>query len=129
MSISAPQFASGLPGEELAPLVEEKLQAREADIRADMARRGKRFAGVKAVRRQSPLARPGDPEPRRMLIPRFACRDKQRRIDALMKYKEFLREYREALRDFCEGIREALFPYGTYWMRVHFAARCAPRPP
>ncbi len=129
LSISAPQFASGLSGEELAPLVEEKLQTREAEIRTETARRGKKFAGVKAVRRQDPLGRPGNAEPRRRLSPRFACRDKHRRIDTLVKYKTFLREYREALRDFCEGLREALFPHGTYWMRVHFAARCAPMPP
>ncbi len=98
-------------------------------MRADMARRGKKFAGAKFVRRQSPVARPGDAEPRRKLVPRFACRDKQRRIDALVEYKRFLRAYRDALREFCEGLREALFPYGTYWMRVHFAARCASMPP
>ncbi len=129
LNISSPNFASGLGGEELALLVEEKLQTREAELRADMARRGKSFAGAKRARRQSPLARPGNGEPRRKLVPRFACRDKQRRIDALMEYKRFLREYRQALRDFCDGLREALFPYGTYWMRVHFAARCAPMPP
>ncbi len=38
--------------------------------------------------------------------PRFACRDKYRRIELLRSYKEFLGENRFALRSFCEGLRE-----------------------
>ncbi len=129
LNISAPPLQSGLSQEQLTSLVEKNLESKEADIRNDMDRRGRRFAGVRAVRRQSPLARPGNAEPYRKLNPRFACRDKERRIDALLKYKRFLREYRSALTEFCAGLREALFPFGTYWMRVHFAARCAPMPP
>ena len=29
---------------------------------------------------------------------------------------------------FLAGVRDVIFPAGTYWLRVHFAVRCA-KPP
>jgi len=115
--------------EAFARLVESRLIAKETQVRANLANQQRKFLGKRDVLEQSIYERPKNPEPRRRLNPRVACRDKWNRIEALKKYQEFLKQYRLALRSFCEGLRDALFPRGTYWMRVHFHARCAAAPP
>jgi hypothetical protein len=63
-------------------------------------------------------------EPRRQLKPRVACRDKWKRIEALTRLHHFLRAYREAWRALRLGDRDALFPAGTYWLRIAYGVRC-----
>jgi len=40
--------------------------------------------------------------------------------------KEFLKKYREALCRFVTGEKDAVFPAGTYLMRVRVKVNCAP---
>lgn len=54
----------------------------------------------------------------------MAGRDRWKRIEALARLRTFLAEYREAWRAFAGGAREAVFPSGTYWMRVTYGAAC-----
>src|SRR5574341_803088 len=61
----------------------------------------------------------------RGLKPRVACRAKWKRVEALQRLKEFGWAYRAALDAWRAGIRDALFPAGTWLMRVHHFARCA----
>jgi hypothetical protein len=57
-----------------------------------------------------------------------ASRDRWRRIELLQRLKSFLSEYREALAAWRERRQEALFPAGTYLMRVAHGAPCAAAP-
>jgi hypothetical protein len=57
--------------------------------------------------------------------PRVACRNKWKRIEALLRLAEFGRAYRDALAAWRGGVREAVFPLGTWQMRVQHAVRCA----
>ena len=41
-----------------------------------------------------------------------------------MRLQAFLRSYREALKAWREGVRDAVFPEGTWLMRVRHTARC-----
>ncbi len=132
LSISSPPRHEGSSEDEFMNSIEEKLDAREAELRIRQTRKGREFLGAKSVLKQSiqTQARSTDAGSRRkQIVPRFACREKQKRVEALARYRQFLREYRDALRDFCGGLRNVVFPYGTYWMRVQFAVQCASMPP
>ena len=99
---------------------------REAEDRAAavVGREGRSFVGPARVLAQKPTARPAPGEPRRTLSPRVACRNKWGRIEALLRLAAFGRAYREALGAWRTGMREALFPPGTWLMRVRHAVRC-----
>jgi hypothetical protein len=106
----------------------ERVSERETAARSRMAREGRAFMGVRAVRAQSPFDRPKTREPRRNLNPRIACRDKWKRIEAIGRRKAFLNRYRQAFAAWREGNTETVFPAGTYWMRHRAGARCAEGP-
>ena len=89
---------------------------------------GRPFLGRNGVLAQLPTASPHTPEPRRGLNPRYAAKNKWRRIEKLQEDKGFLRKYREALRKFAAGVRDVIFPAGTYWMRVHLGVECRAPP-
>jgi hypothetical protein len=101
-----------------------RLRDEEDRIAAERARAGRGFLGVARVLAQNPNARPASGEPRRDLNPRVACRNKWKRIEALLALKEFRRTYREAFEAWRAGLREVVFPPGTWLMRVQHLARC-----
>jgi REP element-mobilizing transposase RayT len=84
-----------------------------------------RFMGVARVLAQRPTAKPAPMEPRRALDPRVAARDKWKRIEVLARLREFLRSYRAAWDARCDGVADAVFPCGTYLMRVVHGVTCA----
>ncbi len=113
--------------DELRALVATALAERETEERRNLERdRGRGFLGRARVLAQKPFGRPAPGEPRRQLSPRVAARDKWKRIEALSRLVEFLREYRAAWRAFRAGDRDALFPAGTYLLRLTHGVRCAP---
>jgi putative transposase len=109
---SADEFRSHL-GAELA----------EREAAATQGRR--RFLGVAGVLAQNPLAHPGTQEPRRNMHPRVACRDRWKRLEALGRIVEFVAAYRRAWTERRNGNRNAVFPFGTYLLRVLHGVPCA----
>jgi putative transposase len=103
----------------------ETLATLEAQAATKLASENRRFLGADWVRAQKPTGRPAPGEPRRGLKPRIACRDKWKRIEALGRLAEFTLAYREALAAWRRGIRNALFPPGTYLLRLAHGVRCA----
>jgi REP element-mobilizing transposase RayT len=101
------------------------LKEREEQAARELGHRRPHIHGGGQVMAQKPTARPGLGEPRRGLNPRIACRDKWKRIEALQRLKEFRIAYRKARLAFARGVREAVFPHGTYWMRVAWGVACA----
>jgi REP element-mobilizing transposase RayT len=81
------------------------------------------FLGILKVRSQLPTARPRSRVPRGGLSPRIASRDKWKRIEALGQLKEFIASYRAAWREWLTD-RKAVFPAGTYQMRVVHGVVC-----
>jgi putative transposase len=102
-----------------------ELSAREEEAARDLAAEGRSFLGVRKVLAQDPHGRPRTREPRRGLNPRIAGQDQGARKEALERLKAFLLAYRIAWREFAEGARDAVFPLGTYWMRVAYGLPCA----
>jgi REP element-mobilizing transposase RayT len=103
----------------------ERLAEHENAARKAIASEGRRFMGAKRVLAQRHTDYPGKGEPRRELNPRLAAGDKWKRIEALLRLKEFVAEYREALRKFRSGARKVVFPEGTYLLRVSLGVACA----
>jgi REP element-mobilizing transposase RayT len=101
-----------------------ELRLAEDRAAAELGRQGRSFLGVARVLAQKPYARPAPGEPRRTLNPRVACRNKWKRIEVLLRLREFARAYREALEAWRAGLRDVLFPPGTWLMRVQHQARC-----
>ncbi|HET9595864.1 MAG TPA: hypothetical protein VFP65_09805 [Anaeromyxobacteraceae bacterium] len=100
------------------------LAVREQRARAARSCRGG-FLGVARVLRQKTTASPAGREPRRKLNPRIAARDKWKRIEALGRLVEFLVRYQRAWDARREGDVDAVFPAGTYLLRVLHRVPCA----
>ncbi len=119
LQLTPPQ---GFTAEEFRERLATSLADREAEAVRD-ARGG--FLGVARVLSQKPTERPRRGEPRRTMSPRVAARDKWKRIEALGRLVEFLRSYRSAWSKRREGKADAIFPCGTYLMRVAHGVPCA----
>jgi REP element-mobilizing transposase RayT len=104
--------------------LERALEAREGEARRFWHGRGG-FLGVAGVLAQKATARPKAGEPRRKMNPRVAGRDKWKRIEALGRLVEFLRAYRSAWKTRQAGKLDAVFPHGTYLLRVLHGVPCA----
>ena len=124
LEITTPAL-EGLSGRDAQARIDDAVAEREAAERARVLREGGKFLGPDAVRRQDPFAAPTTREPRRQLSPRFASRNKWRRIETLSRCAEFARAYRDALAAWCAKKRSVIFPVGTYLMRLRHQVRCA----
>jgi REP element-mobilizing transposase RayT len=117
------------------PCVEslERFQARvmarvgelERAASSDRSARKVKVVGARRVLRQRHTARPVSDEPLGALNPRIAAMDRPTRVEALHHLMHFLERHREALLRYCAGSRGAIFPHGTYLMRVRFGVACA----
>jgi len=80
------------------------------------------------VLRQPAFDRPSRSEPRRALSPRVAGGNKWARIEALQRLRDFVVGYRDAWLRWRAGDRGAVFPFGTYSLRLHAGVCCAQAP-
>jgi putative transposase len=101
------------------------IAAKVGDAHRQMRRASRAFAGRAAVLAQSCVARATSYAPKRGLIPTVAAKDSAARIAMLAMQRAFRRAYRTAVDQWKAGARDALFPFGTWWMRVHHGAVCA----
>jgi len=117
------------PGFESAEAFRSQVIARvnelEEHAAAERQARGVAVLGARRVLKQRHTQRPASGEPRRVLNPRIAARDKWKRIEALGRMVSFLERHRDALVRFCRGEQNVVFPHGTYLMRVRFGVTCA----
>jgi hypothetical protein len=96
----------------------------EAQARTDVRARGLRFLGAKRACEVSPYERATSFEALRERNPTFAVGRNQGPAwhRAAAAVKAFRASYRAALERWCAGLRSALFPAGTWWMRVFHGA-------
>ncbi len=111
--------------EDFRAQVTARVSELERQAAAEREADGRSVMGARRVRAQKHTDRPASREPRRVLNPRVAAKDKWRRIEALGRLASFLERYREALPLFRRGERGVVFPHGTYLMRVRFGVACA----
>jgi REP element-mobilizing transposase RayT len=103
----------------------EALESAERERRRENASRGRQVVGVARVLAQKPFARSSSGESRGRLSPRVAAHDKWKRIEVLTRLVVFLERYRIAREQRRAGRLEAVFPAGTYLMRIAHGAPCA----
>jgi hypothetical protein len=101
-----------------------ELGQQEAQARAEMRLQGHRFLGAKRASEVSPYERITKVEALCQRNPTFAVGHNQgpawRRAAAAVR--AFRASYRVALEQWRTGTRSALFPIGTWWMRVFHGA-------
>jgi REP element-mobilizing transposase RayT len=105
--------------------VRARLSALEQKAADDLAAQGRRALGLRRLRMQKRTDRPAPGEPRRELNPRVACKDEEKRREALGRLVQFRSAYRAALQRLRDGARRVVFPSGTYLLRVHLGIACA----
>jgi REP element-mobilizing transposase RayT len=117
------------PGFESADDFRARAEAGLAEAEARHAEalraKGRSFLGPARVLALKPSSRPHDFEPRRGLDPHVAARRKWLRVELLSRLAEFRRSYRAAWCQRHEGRLDAVFPAGTYLLRVAHHVRCA----
>jgi REP element-mobilizing transposase RayT len=101
------------------------LSSLERKVADDLAAKGRRVLGLRRLRKQKRTDHPAPGEPRRKLNPRVACKDEEKRREALDRLVQFRRTYRAALQRLRDGARRVVFPSGTYLLRVHLGVACA----
>jgi len=123
-----PQFAHMKPAEFQA-LLQEKVNARVAELREERRREGKQVLGARAVLRTSRETRGTSKEEHGARNPTLASKNKKRRIERLQALGLFRSEYREAYRRYRAGERDVVFPAGTLLMVRRHGVRCEAEPP
>lgn len=106
----------------------DRVVERETEIRASFRAAGREFQGMDAVMRVDPNSSPRSREPRRELNPKLAAAEVEERVAAIEELQAFRAAYREAWLLWRAGKRSAVFPWGTYLMRVQHRATCRPPP-
>jgi putative transposase len=117
LSFSPPPAFSELPLQEYRSRLKERVGGVESDAVAARRTTQTTVLGRQHILDQRWFAKPTEAEPRRRLSPNVACRDKWRRIERLQMNKLFQEVYRAARDAFRKGL-EAIFPFGTWLMRL-----------
>ena len=103
----------------------EELKAEHVRIQ----RGGTKVLGRAAVLGADPCHVPRQrKEKRRTLRPTIACKNKQLRIAAIKRRKQWQADYKGALQAYRAGDKNVLFPHGTWQLRVDTHVSCAPGP-
>ncbi|MFO0748366.1 MAG: hypothetical protein U1F43_22290 [Myxococcota bacterium] len=128
LALVAPPWSSvGGPerfGRELAELVGQREAAARARVRAA----GKDFGGARRARSVDWNAEATSTEERGKRRPIVAASNIERRHEYLTWREAFLEQYDSARQRFISGIRDAIFPFGTWLMRVVFRLRVREAP-
>ena len=104
------------------------LKADEEKLRKKARKQGRRFVGIRNIRRQRWSECPTSFARRRGLSPRVATRCKWRRIEAIQRDRQFVAEHADCRRQWLAGNRDVTWPHGTYQMRVLHNVPCLPPP-
>jgi len=117
-------------GTELAQQrISERVKEHEHRAWQESKRTGIAFVGPRRVLQQLHTKRARSYEAFGNLNPQFAAAGNREAASAAVKrLRAFNAQYDKALAAWTSGTRTALFPRGTWWMRVHHGARCGPAP-
>ncbi len=126
LQLTPPPCFAGREREEFVAELEEEIAEREADYRAEVARKGPGFLGARRVRNQSPTDAPVSYEKKWKLSPNIQAKRPEPRIEEIRALISFRKRYRAALERYRSGVKDVVFPAGTYWMRVFHLQKCDP---
>lgn len=100
------------------------IRAKVSDARDRLRIAGRRFVGRIGVLGRSHAERAHSFE-EKSISPTVAAADPATREHMLDTIRAFRIAYSRALEKWREGVRNAVFPFGTWWMRVYHAAKTA----
>ena len=109
--------------------VAERVRLREHRAWEAAKRTGIAFVGPRRVLKLAYTKRARSYEAFGALNPEFAVAGHRAAAkEAVTRIRAFHAQYDEALHRWTQGDRDAVFPEGTWWMRVCHGARCGPAP-
>ena len=123
-----PQFAH-LGKEEFVRQYEERVKEQVEALKAERGREGEKVKGAYAVIRQRRDGRPKTRELGRGRDPVIACKNKERRLNAIREERIFRSDHREARKRMAAGEAGVVFPAGTLLMVRLYGALCERAPP
>jgi hypothetical protein len=118
----------GAPGVDVQDWIRQVTRAVAQQVeraRQEVRKQGMTFLGAAAVKAKSFLHRAKSYEVKRNINPVLAARDVSVRKTIRRILREFQRSYAQALAAWRSGNRAVVFPFGTWWMRVHHNAGVA----
>lgn len=117
-------------GTELAQeRIAERVREREHQTWQEAKRTGRSFLGLRRVLKFAHSTRASSYEEFGSLNPKFAAAgDAAASAEAVKERRLFNAQYDEALAAWTAGDRTAVFPMGTWWMRIFHGAACGPAP-
>ncbi len=109
--------------------VQAEVDRQEREARAEVERKGWSYLGARRATRVPFTRRARSREEFGALNPKFAAGgDPAVTKQAVAKMRAFYTAYRKALDAWKKGVRDVLFPFGTWWMRIHHRVACEPPP-
>jgi len=111
--------------ERLRSVIRERVMQGERTLIDLREREGRVVLGERRVRHQRHDDAPRTPRAGSGVQPRVSTRSVWALVETLRRNRSWIAAYREALEQFCAGVRDAVFPHGTYLMRVRFGVACA----
>lgn len=109
--------------------IAEAVKLKETEALAESRAKGIPFQGRRKLLRQHHTRRARSYEVFGSCNPKWiAAGDHERASRAKSERLAFESEYDGALAGWRSGDRTVVFPFGTWWMRVHHGARCRPPP-
>ena len=129
LRLTRPHGWRDLTDTEYGDALRDRVNEREAEIRAAIKRKGGRFLGAKAVK-NAPRTQTAASQREALgrTDPTVAAHDRWARIEKLQENEAFLTAYREAWSEYCGGSKDVVFPMGTWLMRVRYHVSCAGPP-
>jgi len=122
--LARPPMMERLSDVELRQLIRDKVGEREREVIAQRRRTGRRVLGMRGVFKLCYLDTPQCPRVLFGRKPRVSGTDVGRRVDKLKAILNFEATYRRARDAWLAGDLRAVFPLGTWLMRVRFGVRC-----
>jgi putative transposase len=113
-----------LSEDDFREMVASAMSKVEDDAANERNLTGRKVLGREAILAQRPTDSPSSNEPRGQLNPRLAARDKALRKEALRRHRAFRSAYATARETWLAGL-DAIFPPGTWWLRIFAAVPCA----
>jgi REP element-mobilizing transposase RayT len=125
---TVPRALRDVAPETLARRLRELVRRNVRRAHSTLRDAGRTFLGAEGVRTISLDRSARTPESPRQRRPTLAAKDRAGRLAAIDRLRAFRRSHRRALTRWRAGDRAALFPEGTYLMRVLHGACCGPEP-
>lgn len=115
--------------DEIRRRVAKRVRAHEAEALAMSKKTGRPFLGARRAQRVRHTDRASSWEDFGSRNPRLAASgDREAAQATIARNRQFDADYDRELAKWTAGDRNAVFPYGTWWMRVHHGVRVRPPP-